>query len=318
MSTTRSDLGLSCPSKGKFYVCENASIRFIGCCTVDPCADGSGRCPQNDLAAASFSSDHYDSIPGQSCAAPNNASSWFTCKSSQPFMGCCSTNPCQNDGCPTANLLPATLSDDASNAEVFLASSSSTPSSNSSSGYQLPLGGILGISLGGAAVVAILLAILAYRCGWLARHKKHNKGADDAINHYVAQGRESITVVHIRSLNTNQETANSPGMSQWQNGNHSGAPSPGYPSPGFSAYSPNQYHQNSYVPHSPQSTEPWHGDNRHVSQMSGMSGWNSMADHKHQSYSPLLGPPPTELEGRDTERPVVAELPTPPPANYRG
>ncbi|KAI0115244.1 hypothetical protein F4814DRAFT_314199 [Daldinia grandis] len=296
MSTTRSDLGLSCPAKGKFYVCENASIRFIGCCTVDPCADGSGRCPQNDLAATSFSSDHYDSIPGQSCAPPNNASTWFTCKGSQPFMGCCSINPCQNDGCPTANLLPATLSDDASNAEVFLASSSSTPSSNSNSGYQLPLGAILGISLGGAAVVAILLAILAYRCGWLARHKKHNNGADKAINHQSTQG------------------PNSPGLSQWQNGNHSGAPSPGYPSPGFSAYSPNQY-QNPYVSQSPQSTETWHGGNRHVSQLSGMSGWTSTADHKHQSYSPLLGPPPTELEGHDTE--VVAELPTSPPANYR-
>ncbi|KAI1655048.1 hypothetical protein F4813DRAFT_392039 [Daldinia decipiens] len=299
MSTTRSDLGLSCPSKGKFYVCENASIRFIGCCTVDPCADGSGRCPQNDLAVASFSSDHYDSIPGQSCAPPNNSSSWFTCKGSQPFMGCCSINPCQNDGCPTSNLLAATLSDDANNAEVFLASSSSTPSSNSSSGYQLPLGAILGISLGGAAVIAILLAILAYRCGWLARNRKHNKGTDEDINHYGAQG------------------PNSPGMSQWQNGNHSGAPSPGYPSPGFSTYSPNQYQQNPYVPHSPQPTESWHGDDRHVSQISGMSGWNSIAEHKHQSYSPLLGPPPTELEGRDTERPVVAELPTSPPENYR-
>ncbi|KAI1484074.1 hypothetical protein K445DRAFT_312845 [Daldinia sp. EC12] len=297
MSTTRSDLGLSCPAKGKFYVCENASTRFIGCCTVDPCADGSGRCPQNDLAAASFSSDHYESIPAQSCAPPNNASTWYTCKSSQPFLGCCSINPCANEGCPTENLLPAILSDDASNAEVFLASMSSTPSSDSGSGYSLPLGAILGIALGGAAVVAILLAIIAYRCGWLARNKKKHGKGDEVINHYGAQGPQS------------------PGISQWHDGNHSGAPSPGYPSPGYSAYSPNQHHQHPYAPHSPRSTESWHGDNRHISQISGVSGWTSVADQKHQSYSPLLNPPPMELEGRDTERPV-AELPSSPAANY--
>ncbi|KAI1467058.1 uncharacterized protein F4812DRAFT_459909 [Daldinia caldariorum] len=296
MSTMRSDLGLSCPSKGKFYVCEKASIRFIGCCTVDPCADGSGHCPQNDLAAASFSSDHYDSITEQSCAPPNNASAWFTCKSSQPFLGCCSINPCEIDGCPTDHLLPAILSDNATSAEVFL-SSSSTPSSDSGSGYSLPLGAILGIALGGAAVVAILLVIIAYRCGWLARNKRHKKG-DEVVNHFGTQGPQS------------------PGMYQWQNGSHSGAPSPGYPSPGYSAYSPNQHHQHPNTPHSPQSAEPWHGDNRHTSQISGVSGWTSVTDQKHQSYSPLLGPPPIELEGRETERRIVAELPSSPATNH--
>ncbi|KAI8964066.1 hypothetical protein F5Y11DRAFT_116152 [Daldinia sp. FL1419] len=298
MSTPRSDLGLSCPSKGKFYVCENASIRFIGCCTVDPCADGSGECPQNDLAPTSFSSDHYDSIPAQSCAPPNNSTTWFTCKSSQPFMGCCSINPCSNDGCPTENLLPAALSDDANNADIFLSAASPTPSSDSSSDSHFPLGGILGIALGGAAVVAIVLAILAYRLGWCKRNKK-NSSTNEATGYYGAPGPQS------------------PGMSQWQGGNYSGAPSPGYPSPGVPNYSPNQQHQSLYAPHTPGSPDSWHTDTRHVSQMSGLSGWNSMADHKHQSYSPLLGPPPTELEGRETERPPPAELPTSPAANYR-
>ncbi|KAI0841615.1 hypothetical protein F5Y06DRAFT_259903 [Hypoxylon sp. FL0890] len=299
MSVTRSDLGLSCPAKGKFYVCDTAKIRFIGCCTIDPCADGSGNCPQNDLAAASFSSDHYDSIPKQNCAAPSNDTQWFTCKSSQPFLGCCDINPCQNDGCPTSNLLAATLSDDAQDAQVFLTTSSATPSSTPSgtSGYTLPLGAILGIALGCAALVAILLAILAYRCGWLARHRKREKGPDGAAGNYGSPG------------------PHSPGMSPWQDGNHSGAPSPGFPSPGFVPYSPSQYNQFVHAPQSPPLSEPWHGDSRHVSQTSELSGWNPIVpDQKHHSYAPLLA---TELEGRETERSAIAELPSSPTANRR-
>ncbi|KAI0146069.1 hypothetical protein F4776DRAFT_392182 [Hypoxylon sp. NC0597] len=308
MSVSRSDLGLSCPSKGKFYVCDSANIRFIGCCTIDPCADGSGNCPQNDLAAASFSSDHYDSIPKQNCAAPSNDTQWFTCKSSQPFLGCCDINPCQNDGCPTDQLLPATLSDNAQDAQVFLTTSSATPSStpsgssssSGSSGYTLPLGAILGIALGCAALVAILLAILAYRCGWLARNRKGEKGPDGAASHYGSQGPYS------------------PGMSPWQDGNQSGPTSPGFPNSGFAPYSPGQNSQYLHAPQSPPLSDPWHPDSRHVSQTSELSGWNPVAtDQKHQSYAPLLAPIATELEGRETERPVIAELASSPPANHR-
>lgn len=212
MSTSTSDLGLSCPSKGKFYVCENAAIRFIGCCTVDPCADGSGSCPQSSLAPTSFSSDHYDSIPAQNCAAPSNSSHWFTCKSSQPFLGCCSVNPCENSGCPTASLLAATLSDDASNAQVFLSEASSsasatpTPSASStpdssSSGYSLSLGAILGIAIGCTALIAILLALLAYRCGWLARHRKQ-KEANEATIYTNPLSRKTLPFFLPCPLNT--------------------------------------------------------------------------------------------------------------------
>ncbi|KAI1143942.1 hypothetical protein F5Y05DRAFT_11218 [Hypoxylon sp. FL0543] len=302
MSVTRSDLGLSCPVEGKFYVCDSAKIRFIGCCTVDPCADGSGLCPEKNLATASFSSDHYDSIPKQNCAPPSNDTQWFTCKSSQPFLGCCDINPCQNDGCPTNNLLAATLSDNAQDAQVFLTTSSATPTSapSASSGYTLPLGAILGIALGCAALVAILLAILAYRCGWLARRRKGEKGPDGAASNYGSQGPYS------------------PGMSPWQDGNHSGAPSPGLPTSGFVPYSPGQYNQYLHGQHSPPLSDDWHRDSRHVSQTSELGGWNPLVpDQKHQTYAPLLAPQATELEGRGTERPVIAELPSSPMANHR-
>ncbi|OTB06774.1 hypothetical protein M426DRAFT_318485 [Hypoxylon sp. CI-4A] len=299
MSATRADLGLSCPSRGKFYVCDTAKIQFLGCCTVDPCADGSGICPQSALAPSSFSSDHYDSISVQNCAAPHNASNWYTCKSSQPFMGCCNSNPCQNDGCPTSDLLAATLSDDADAAQVFL-SSSSTPSPtstpDSSSGYSLPLGAILGIALGGAALVAIVLAIVAYRCGWIARNKRRGNGPDG--NYHDTQGPYS------------------PGLASWHDGNQSGAPSPGFPN--YSPYSPGQQHQFLHQPQSPPLSDSWHGDNRHVSQTSELSGWSATgADQKHYSYAPLLAPA-MELEGRETERPApIAELPSSPSTNHQ-
>ncbi|KAI2618645.1 hypothetical protein GGS26DRAFT_602249 [Hypomontagnella submonticulosa] len=303
MSASRADLGLSCPSKGQFYVCDKAEVRFIGCCTVDPCADGSGKCPQESLAAASFSSDHYDSIPPQNCAPPRNSSQWFTCKSAQPFMGCCDINPCANSGCPTKSLLPAVLSDNDDDAQVFISGPSSTASATptpapSSSSTTLPLGGILGIALGGAAVVAIILVILAYRSGWLARRRKHEKDINESTTHYSGPGPYS------------------PVMAQWQDGTQSGAPSPGYQNTGFAPYSPEQHHPQPM--HSPGSSQSWYPDNRHVSQVSGMSGWNSVAgDTKHQSYSaPLLNQTATELEGRDTERPAIAELPTS-PTNHR-
>ncbi|KAI0887168.1 uncharacterized protein GGS22DRAFT_105716 [Annulohypoxylon maeteangense] len=291
MTITRADLGLSCPSGGQFYVCDQAKIRFIGCCTVDPCADGSGSCPQSSLSGASFSSDHYDSISPQSCAAPSNSTRWFTCKSDQPpFLGCCSINACQNNGCPTANLLPATLSDNNGNAQVFL--TTSTPSPSSSSGYSLSLGAILGIALGCAALVAIVLAVMAYRCGWLAKRRKQGKEGDGVASQYGSG-------------------PYSPHMSPFQDGHRSGEPSPGFPNSGFAPYSPS-HSQYRHPQLSPALSDSWHGDNRHISNTSELSGWNSVApDQKHHSYAPLLAPA-TELEGRDTERPVIAELPSSP------
>ncbi|KAI0180081.1 hypothetical protein GGR52DRAFT_568839 [Hypoxylon sp. FL1284] len=303
MSTPTSDLGLSCPSKGKFYVCENAAIRFVGCCTVDPCADGSGRCPKKALAPASFSSDHYDSIPAQNCAAPSNSDHWFTCQSSQPFIGCCKVNPCEHNGCPTASLLAATLSDDPANAQVFLSgpSSSATPDSSESSGESLPIGAIVGIAIGCTAFIAIILAFLAYRCGWLARHRKHEKESGEAAKHASTQSGYA-------------PSSYAPSEAQWQEGTHSGAPSPGFLKPGLSPYSPGQYYHY-YAPGIQSSPPPetWQVDNRHVSQMSELSGWDPVAvDREQQAHATLLAPGVTELEGDSTRLSAIAELPSSP------
>lgn len=192
MSDPFTTLGLSCPVKGKFYICQSAKVRFVGCCTVDPCADGSGVCPSASLAPSSFSGDSFVSIPPESCGTPLNASSWFTCqKTSPPFLGCCTVNPCATGSCPTANLHPARLSDDPAQANIFLTnlppnmSTTATPSPTatpSASGAPvaaqpgLSTGAIAGIAVGAVGLVALVIgAILLYKCGWNARRRREKR-----------------------------------------------------------------------------------------------------------------------------------------------
>ncbi|KAH7037706.1 uncharacterized protein B0I36DRAFT_69922 [Microdochium trichocladiopsis] len=172
MSTTT--LGLSCPAGGKFYICDKAVTRFIGCCAIDPCGDGTGDCPIEHLKTSSFSSDAYANIPAQSCAAPSGNQTWFTCSQMQPpFMGCCGgTNPCQSNGCPQGDLLPAKLSDVEADAQVFLDIAHGSTGQQSSGP---PLGAIIGAAVGGAVLIALIVGFIAYRCGWFARRRREEK-----------------------------------------------------------------------------------------------------------------------------------------------
>ncbi|KAI1506756.1 hypothetical protein F5X99DRAFT_404114 [Biscogniauxia marginata] len=139
------DLGLSCPTGGEFYVCNQSTTRFIGCCMHNPCHIDiipsqlnnsnigleSGQCAPGALKPASFAASAYDAIPEQDCAGPvNNLDTisaitvqelWYVCADTQPpFLGCCSENPCSEGGCPAGSLAPAVLSDNATSAAVFL------------------------------------------------------------------------------------------------------------------------------------------------------------------------------------------------------
>ncbi|KAI1773624.1 hypothetical protein F4818DRAFT_421175 [Hypoxylon cercidicola] len=123
--------GLSCPAGGDFYICQDSRERFIGCCDVDPCADGSGNCPSSSLHPAGFDTSKYSEISIQDCDLPQTSQDWFTCTDG-PFMGCCKSNPCGNDGsCPADDLVAARLSDNSENANIFLTSSASPSSSTS-------------------------------------------------------------------------------------------------------------------------------------------------------------------------------------------
>ncbi|ORY63384.1 uncharacterized protein BCR38DRAFT_516680 [Pseudomassariella vexata] len=317
MSDPKGELGLSCPNEGQFYICDTASIRFIGCCTVDPCTDGSGECPQASLRTSSFSSDHYNEVRPQTCVAPHNETTWYTCQAG-PFLGCCESNPCQQGECPQSDLLAARLSDNARNAQVFLssetttASSSSststptsgatgTPSSNSLSS-SLSLGAIVGISIGSAVVIFILLGILAYKSGCWARKKKLQQEFQESSK---VSGPGSISPYdpHSPAFGT---------AAQWQDqhdrstaGSH-----PNSPTSRLAPYSPNYfdpsststYHQDAQL-----GGGGWHYDPRHASHMTGTT-WNSVATsvaQKHHSGGGAM-----ELEAMDTERPkVVSELP---------
>src|SRR4051812_25136386 len=97
--------GLSCPNGGEFHICENTTREFIGCCTMDPCADGSGLCDKLHLREASFSESSYLVIPPQSCETSGGADNFYTCKANNPpFLGCCTINPCVNMTFPSSNL----------------------------------------------------------------------------------------------------------------------------------------------------------------------------------------------------------------------
>jgi hypothetical protein len=164
-------LGLTCPNGGKFYVCDgNTAIRFIGCCTEDPCGNG-GRCPQSALRTQSMANSSYDLISAQECATQPGATHWYTCAETggnQAFLGCCRRSPCNPNGCAQADLLAARLSDNPERAAVFL----TVPS-----GPALSTGAIAGIAAGGAVLVLGLFA-LAFLLWRRRRIQKKNKNRD--------------------------------------------------------------------------------------------------------------------------------------------
>lgn len=167
MTLTMAKLETSCPSGGRFYVCDKAPKRFLGCCTVNPC-DRGGDCPKGNLTTTTFSADLFEEIPPQDCIGAPGSKSWFTCKAnSPPFMGCCSDNPCRSKppGCPAGKLIPARLSDNQTNAAVFLASPS-TPSPTPpppAAAKGLHPGAIAGIAVGGLLVIALIAGLLLWR-----------------------------------------------------------------------------------------------------------------------------------------------------------
>ena len=185
-------LGLSCPAGGIFYVCQNNATEFIGCCTTNPCADGSGNCPKSNLRASSFSADSYDEIPAQQCAGTGTTTLWYTCqKNVPPFLGCCAGNPCAQGSCPSSSLAAARLSSNATSRDGFLAMVSlpattsspspptpdptTPPNAGASGGTGLSTGAIVGIAVGAAVVVFAVLAFVVFKCGWYVGWRKKER-----------------------------------------------------------------------------------------------------------------------------------------------
>lgn len=159
-------LGITCPDKGSFYVCDDKPTKFIGCCTVDPCKTTTGDCPDGNLTAASFHPNSYQRIEGQDCVSGDPKVQWFSCaETSPPFLGCCSGNPCTDGGCKGSNLSAAVLNPDDSKAAAFL-----PDDYNQSKG--LSAGAKAGIAVG---CVVAGLAIIGLAAWWFWRRRKQKK-----------------------------------------------------------------------------------------------------------------------------------------------
>lgn len=177
------ELGLTCPRGGDFYICDKTEVQFIGCCTIDPCAND-GVCPQDKLVLSSFTKAKYSDLPPQSCANTTDTDEealWYTCAfTNPPFLGCCSTNACGDSVCPTANLAPAILSgnsthrdgflnpqgfDDAATQSMLVVKPSSTALGNlegvtDSEDATLGAGAVAGICVAAITVILLLVGLL--------------------------------------------------------------------------------------------------------------------------------------------------------------
>ncbi|KAI4175741.1 MAG: hypothetical protein LQ348_006098 [Seirophora lacunosa] len=177
----------SCPRGGSWTACGFGS-RFVGCC-LEASSACINDCSAEHLKPASFAKDRYLDVPGSVC--PDDAL-WYTCQSTIPtFMGCCTSNPCQQHGCPAADLRPAHLSTDEAEAEPYsailgpeqTASTSAAFSSSSSSSRSPPSSSatsstphtdtpaLVGGIVGGLAA-AVFLASLATAFFFLLRRRR--------------------------------------------------------------------------------------------------------------------------------------------------
>lgn len=133
MSTTKADAaseadslnphGYSCPNGSDFYVCYGSWVKFFGCCTIDPCGDRSGICPEANLRPANLSNPANDSIPSVPYCYLDSSSAlatFYACAydyedSPSNYIGCCEINPCDTPaGCPRGQVKAVALFDNRS------------------------------------------------------------------------------------------------------------------------------------------------------------------------------------------------------------
>lgn len=330
MSTDNNDhldsLGLWCPSGGKVYVCDKAAIKFIGCCTSDPCSDGSGKCPSRDMREASFSADKYANIPEQSCDDARGKNVWYTCRDNDPpFLGCCASVPC-GSGCPRDHLIQAVLSDDNVKAMAFLPPSSTssadpsgTPSSTSSSTTSaaaanddsstgLSTGAIAGIAVGGAAAL-IIIGILVWLCRRRVRksNEGHQQSGPEMAYHDNSMPNSPAPFGHIRDSHISSATTAIPHSYQstptspefhgktYAHYSHPHYQHPSSPPPPSAQHPPSIYSQYTESDNGYQ-YQPVHP--RHLSHMSAVSGMTDPNSTLH---------PVSEMDGGDQHQRV--ELP---------
>lgn len=167
---------------GTFSACPKGSqVPFFGCCTegVDPCKQG---CIGTDLQPTYF--DLQDSnFTDQACEAKGGGL-FYTCSQVQ-FLGCCTSNPCQNQQyCPFPNLRAAVRTTfSTSNPPVAPSSALTNPSTasknttaQSTEQHGLAPGAAAGIGIGSSA----LLLAIGVGIFFFLRHRKRVTDASGA------------------------------------------------------------------------------------------------------------------------------------------
>lgn len=206
----RRDLKFSCPKGGKFYS-YNSGTRFVGCCTVDPHDKG---CNEGNLRPASFNIDASSELKDQQCSM---GSSWYTCEATQPpFLGCCKSNPCQNDGCPVNDLTAGFLDTNPMIAAPFIsavgssatitssvAQSTSTPTSNpaiqstASESNKISSGAIAGGVVGSVALAVFLILAAVFL---IYRQKKAPMPKGPVVHCYEKDGTDRNEAFNSRGV----------------------------------------------------------------------------------------------------------------------
>ncbi|TRX91777.1 hypothetical protein FHL15_007330 [Xylaria flabelliformis] len=138
-------LGLSCPSGGKFYICQGSKIEFLGCCDVDPC---SSQCPLTALHPAGLDIQRYaDDTPAQSCVGSTPSALWWTSTTA------------------SVSASTSTPRDESTSAPISTTTQTPSPiptNTASKGSSSAPTAGIVGGILGGS-IILILIAFVFFR-----------------------------------------------------------------------------------------------------------------------------------------------------------
>ncbi|KAL2813376.1 hypothetical protein BJX63DRAFT_224709 [Aspergillus granulosus] len=172
-SASSASCHFTCPSGGTWYVCPDEPY-FVGCCSSDPCTnvDANNTSPCPDVYPAAFDPSIFDSILPNSCIDSPN-SNWYTCNfTDPPFLGCCRSNPCANEGCRDDDILAAAWSS-SSRGQLELFQDEGTGNDDGGGGSDgLSGGAIAGIVIGVIAALVIIGAIV-----WFFMQRRNKKAA---------------------------------------------------------------------------------------------------------------------------------------------
>ena len=184
----------TCPSGGTWYACPDEPY-FLGCCSSDPCTNSNTTSPCPDVYAASFNPSIFDSISPNTCVN-SSSNKWYSCNhTSPPFLGCCSSNPCEKThGCPKEDIIASSWSQSRSDQFALFkdgddgGESGEGGDGGDSGGNSLSGGAIAGIVVGCVAGVAILI----FAVWFLSRRRKKRQAP--------AEGTPAIAVSQMQSM----------------------------------------------------------------------------------------------------------------------